>query len=210
MFEKRHRNLLGHVKDVQKCTNIHSDFASMFPARYKVNLCCQNSNKPHFIAGQTKPSIVCFLRADDSSLPLQVSPTSCWSPLCSTANVFLCPQHLPPPPSRLKTAQCVGIQPPSAGRLPHQQQSPSPWNTADSTRQKERVSGQCHSCKMLVDRIRQTLMSTPQTTGLTQEIILSSAMQERNKLLHAEDLRGWVQICEISLKDIKILPFHSA
>lgn len=167
-------------------------------------------NKLQIIAGQAKPSILCFLRGDHSSFPLQVSPTSFWCPLCSTANVFLCPQHLPSPPSRPKTAQCVGTQPPSAGRLPQQQQSPSPWSTADSIHQKERVSGQCHSCKMLVDRIRQTLMSAPQTTGLTQEIILSSAVQERNKLLHAEDLRDWIQICEIRLKDIKILPFHSA
>lgn len=65
--------------------------------------------------------------------------------------------------------------------------------------------------QMLLNQIRQMLMSASQTLRvITQEIILSSAAQERNQLLHAEELSGWILIYEIRLRDIKTLLFYSA
>lgn len=57
VLEERHKNLQEHSKNVQNCTNIHSDFPSIFFFPHNVALYHWNTNKQKVIAGWAKLSI---------------------------------------------------------------------------------------------------------------------------------------------------------
>lgn len=142
LLGERHKNLPFNGCD--KCTTIHNYFPGMFlpfvfPVIYPSAIQTQTSKR----TGCAKNRSRGFLRRE-LFLPLQRCPSK-GHPPDRGADVSLCPQHPLCPPSRPRTAPCVGTQPRSAGAPPPRPPSPSSWSIAGSTRPREKGSGQCRT-----------------------------------------------------------------